>query len=455
MAKAEVIENLRDAIIQIYENIINLTKEIEHSITSSMYGGFYDLFYNSIAYNLIGIILVVWAIKHMKSGFSKDDLFKGGMWLITLAFVYGTLSSAGAYQELKNIFKIPANILTYTIAGAIGGNGSNMGQVMGDVIVIPAEIHEGAWEHGFEENKGIFTPDFLTNIWTSFSILIYWLVIIARILLAVLVMIMQVASEFAYGVFSSFACIMIPLLLMPQTRANFFSWLRSIIAISLFLPMSILPMLAMQKLDNTILGGGNKEEFLWNNPLVSTLAGLLGCLIAFYILKKIPEWINVIVGSNETGSGFDIAAAQGIAASPYSAANAVFSGAKGVKDGASAIKRGASNTKNFLSGAKDSLMGKEAENKDGGGTSKNGFTAKAGGFTEGAGKGMQAGGNAMMKSGLAMSKTGVGAIAGLPLMALGAITTGAGVATRATGAVTKAVGKGMDKVSQAKQNNQK
>lgn len=465
--KAQVIASLRDAIIEGYEAVSNVSGQIGHTISNAMYGGFHDLFYNSIAYNLIGIILVVWCIKHLKSGFSKDDLFKGGMWLIILAFVYGGLSSAGAYEDFKKMFNIPANILTYVIAGA--SDGKNVAEIMGDTISKSAEIHEWAWEYGFtKENSGFWSwikPDAMSAIWVTIVIFMYWIVIIGKIIIAIFVMVMQIASYLGFQIFSSLACVMLPLLLMPQTRQNFFAWMRNVIAISLYLPMSLLPMLAINKMDSITLGSNDPVkagQYLWDNVIASTLFGFFACVISFFLLKKIPEWVNVITGSNETGSGFDIGAAQGIVASPVSAYSAVKEGSKKVAGGISSIAKGASNTKAFAGGMLNSITGKGG--KGGGGQSKDGFTAKAGGLTDSAGKGMdkagkgmQMGGNAMMKAGAGMSSTGVGAIAGVPLMALGLATTaagiatrGAGMATRVAGKTTQAVGRGMDAVSQKK-----
>ena len=57
-----------------------------------------------------------------------------------------------------------------------------------------------------------------------------------------------------------------------------------------------------------------------------------------------------------------------------------------------------------------------------------------------AGKGMAQGGKSMMNAGKAMSSSGLGAIAGVPLMALGAVVAGTGYATQAAGKVTEKTG---------------
>lgn len=62
-----------------------------------------------------------------------------------------------------------------------------------------------------------------------------------------------------------------------------------------------------------------------------------------------------------------------------------------------------------------------------------------------AGKGMSTGGSALMRAGGAISGTGIGAIVGVPTIALGAGVKVMGVGTQVAGTATKAVGKTADK----------
>ena len=65
---------------------------------------------------------------------------------------------------------------------------------------------------------------------------------------------------------------------------------------------------------------------------------------------------------------------------------------------------------------------------------------QAGKGVSAAGKGMTKGGKGMMKAGKALSSSGWGAIAGVPLMAIGAAVTVGGYATQAAGKATQGVG---------------
>lgn len=69
-----------------------------------------------------------------------------------------------------------------------------------------------------------------------------------------------------------------------------------------------------------------------------------------------------------------------------------------------------------------------------------------------AGKGMDAAGSALAKAGSALSSTGLGAIAGVPLTALGAAGKAAGTATNAAGKGVETAGKGVSKTGKTMQN---
>ena len=76
----------------------------------------------------------------------------------------------------------------------------------------------------------------------------------------------------------------------------------------------------------------------------------------------------------------------------------------------------------------------------------------AGKGMQAAGKGMDAAGSALAKAGSALSSTGLGAIAGVPLTALGAAGKAAGTATNAAGKGVETAGKGVSKTGKTMQN---
>jgi hypothetical protein len=106
--------------------------------------------------------------------------------------------------------------------------------------------------------------------------------------------------------------------------------------------------------------------------------------------------------------------------------------------------------KNKFQESSNSGLAEKSLGMAGGAMQSSGKTAEAVGKTteyagkgvEMAGKGLSKGGQAMMRTGSKLSGTGLGAIAGIPLMGLGAVASGAGKGAQAAG-------KGMEKTGQA------
>ncbi|KGI55670.1 type IV secretion system protein [Campylobacter sp. MIT 97-5078] len=313
-------EKLDIGIATTYNRFNAMIANLGANIDATMYSSLSYIFYNSLAYCLIGIILVFWCIRHLKSGFAKDDLFKGGIWLILFIFIYGTLSSLGTYQEFKSWFLLPQKLLKAMVSSFAGGG--NVGEIMERVIETPLNFWVQGYEFGIQAqeegdnalgyvaNKGGSFDD-MFNIITSFFRMFLWLVYI--LLLAIVcagIIIMQVASSFASFIFGSFAPIMMICLLTPQTRGNFFSWLKNYIAITLFVPMTMFSLMVMDKINE--FAGIQSGEFIYRNVFYTFFIGLLNLLIGIYILRKIPEWINTMIGSTENGGGFTAGAAQAV-----------------------------------------------------------------------------------------------------------------------------------------------
>lgn len=359
-----------------YNKINGVVSEIGAKIDSSVYSSFRDVFYNSITYNLIGIMLVIWCIKNMKGGIGKEELFKGGIWLITLLFVYGVLYNFNTYQEFKQWFLIPA-LLAKTAFSTLG-NGDNAGAILGVLIEKPFELYADAFNVGLKELDG-WGPEFdiLMDYLIVFIVLFPWLIYSILVTIVCLgIIIIQVLSTLASFIFGSFAPLMIMLLIIPQLRGNFFSWLKNYIAITLFLPMSMLALLAMQKSNE--VAGINNPEMIFFNFLYSFFMAIMGLILGIYILKKAPEWINMCIGSTESGSGFGAGAAQATIGAATGGTMLMGSSIANIASGgrfSNALKNMKENG-GLSSAIGRKLFGKkEKENKKDNSETKNGMTA--------------------------------------------------------------------------------
>ena len=336
---AEESQSKSGVISTVYSQLTQTSAQLTGKMDGSIFSAMQTIFFNSLAFSLIGLILVFWLFKHLKGGgFSRDDLFKGGTWLITVACIYGIMSSYSAYAEFKSWFLIPQHILKVVI-GSFAGT-SNAGAMLDNLVVKVIVVWEKAYDYGLEDiarDQGVISKLFgggedgwRTNIIVFLGLLIWFFTIGGYTIIAVIIFIMQIMSNFALSIFGCFAPMVIILLLIPQTRGYFFSWLKNYIAISFYIPMTMLPLMLLDK----GMGLMNlNETTLWENTFSQFAFSLVLGGIAFYILTKIPEWINIILGTQESGSGFLAGTAQSMVGGTWKAGQTAYTGAKHTMNG--------------------------------------------------------------------------------------------------------------------------
>lgn len=445
-------EGSKSAISTAYAKINAVSSQISSSIDGQMFSTFSSIFFSSIVYNIIGIIIVFWLIYRMKNGgFSKDDIFKGGIWLIVLLFIYGVLSDFKAYSEFKSWFMIPAHIVKAMITSFAGT--SNMGDILANTFSIPYDMYFSSREYGMTADQKFHKEWYgrvinFKPMMSYLAIAAWWLVIGAYFIIIVMIMIMQIGALFACGLFSCFAPILMMLLIVPQTRPYFFSWLKNLISISLYVPMSALPLLVIQKINDSIkLTAPN----LWNNTTFYFFMSIIALFIAFYIMQKIPEWINTVMGTQDSGNGYSAATAQSIIGGAFSlgmkgkdmATSTIGSAMRApasFADGISAMKMGRGGSGGGIASGGGGSGG--GGGSSGGGKVSNGFKA-TGKFVDTAGSVGTKAGNAMMRGGSAMMSNPFTAPIGAALMATGAATTAVGVGAKVAGKTVKAAGHGI------------
>lgn len=360
------------AITQGYNILNNTASEIGKKIDDSMFSAFSSIFYNAIAYNLIGIIVVLWLFYHMRNGFSKDDIFKATIWLITFLFVYGVLSSYGAYREFLSWFLIPQHLLQAGVSQIM--DGKDTATILANTVTDPIKFDNDAYKFGidalvkgnsalgYKGNGGGKIADPYNAAYSMVAMIPWTIPIIILIFaLVILIFIIQITTMLSLVLFGSFAPIMIICLTTPQTKGYFFSWLKNYISISLYLPLSLLPVLIIQVMTKQFgLNGPN----LYMNTGYYVFLYIVGIVLAFYCLIKIPEWINIIMGTQEGHS--NMAMAQSVVSGGAAAAmtglskgaNLAKGGIKGAWNTAGAISRFAKDPKGTTSAVGQAIKGK-------------------------------------------------------------------------------------------------
>ncbi|EAI8054140.1 type IV secretion system protein [Campylobacter upsaliensis] len=310
-----IIDWAKEAVITGYNILNNTIIKITANIENNIFEAFSMIFFNSIAYNLIGILVVIWLIYHMRNGFSRDDIFKATIWVITLCFVYGVLSSYSAFAEFKSWFLIPSHILQASLSTL--ADGKNTAQVLADTFAKPSELNseailvgihllrEGYQELNYPGNNGGSLDDMYNIAYSNLALSAWTFLIVLSIgFLVLIIFIIQVATQLSLSIFGCFAPIMVMCLIIPQTRAYFFSWLKNYISISLYLPLSLIPLLVIQFLTKDLGMNGAK---LYLNTGYYTFIYLVSVMLAFMVILKLPEWINIIMGTQEGHSNMAMA----------------------------------------------------------------------------------------------------------------------------------------------------
>lgn len=304
------------------------------------------------------------------------------MWVIVFVIVYVLLNSKTAYEEFAKIFLIPQGIVKAALTSSFGV-GSNVGEVLNYSFVRPvmilfeivpnifnAILDDYSW---WEVVAGVIVSIFITSGLGTF----YLIYLLFNLIVVISITIINLYSYFLSAIYLIFLPIMIPLLLLPQTKSIFFAWVKSFIAITMYIPLSMIPLGIINKMSKVIVE--NSGTVFLHKLAFLTILGIISCIIAIIVLTKIPTWINELLGVSNQGVGAGGAlgmmkvAGMGLGAYGKVAGQNIMN----AKTGKTALTRG------LLNAATGGLSGVFGESKTGLKKAvKNGFQAFANHFTK-------------------------------------------------------------------------
>ena len=93
---------------------------------------------------------------------------------------------------------------------------------------------------------------------------------------------------------------MIPLLLISKTRGIFFAWVKAFIGITMYIPLSMIPITILTGINDMMTADG---ENIWINTMYYSFLGLVFVVICYGLLSKIPTWISELLGTANQGVG--------------------------------------------------------------------------------------------------------------------------------------------------------
>lgn len=367
-------------VAKVYNELNSMTYRICKDLMNGAYSSIRTIFNNVISI-LLGLIAFFWLFKHLKSGtISREEVFKALIFIIVFVIVYVLFNSQGAYNEFKNLFNIPQKIVKAALSSAIGI--SDVGEAMNYAMtkpillifdLIPKSFLNFVKTHNWYKFQYVVAPSF-----TAIVLIVYAIYLIFLTIVVISVIIMILYSTFLSCIYLIFLPITIPLLLIPQTKGIFFACVKSYIGITMYVPLTFIP---ISIINTTTKSMTTDSNILLGSLLFYTLLGIITCIIAIMLLKKIPSWINELLGVADQGVGMGGAigmlktAGMGVGAAAMGAGKALVSSMSG-KSTAGKIGMGLAN---IATGGMAS-MGVGAA-KGIGGLIKNGFKAMGNHFS--------------------------------------------------------------------------
>lgn len=283
------------------------------SLFEKFYNGAHDLVYSSASLTAISIIVMFWLLDKLKNGYpTNQELFKAIKYIIILCFIFATLSSYGAYEGALYVLNIPVNM----VKGVVGSmfQGQDFGAMITDALNQVENIRKMMWEYGKNEfSSGVnflgFTIknpiDALTSrIFTIFAMIPFWIFyIIFFILLVGITAVILISTFMAYLILSTMP-IIIPFLIYRGFLPYLWSWYKLYLSYAFIAPLAFIALnLAMNPITNLEKFKSNIAE-LFLKQYEYLITGGITCLTAIFILKRIPSWINAVLGTQmESGSG--------------------------------------------------------------------------------------------------------------------------------------------------------
>ena len=287
-----------------YNQMISLAQEVTQNLISSSYKSISSIFNNVISV-LLALIACIWLFKHLKTGtISREEAFKAIVWVIIFVIVYALLNSHAAFTEFASVLNIPQHLVN----SALATEGGNVAQRLNNAFYKPyallyhiaPEILDYYWNGASGVGEailavfvGVFTGGAMTVVYAIF--------IIFNLILVIAIIIIQMYATFLGGIYLIFLPLTIPLLLIPQTKGIFFACVKSYIGITMYVPLSMLPISILNSA--TKIFTAQDYSFLIMKIPYYTLVGIISCIIGILLLYKMPTWISELLGVANQGVG--------------------------------------------------------------------------------------------------------------------------------------------------------
>ncbi len=315
--------------LSIYETILSLfsdpTKKIFYSIATQTA----EALKAQIIINAVLVILfMVWAYRRVKEG----DIFqfKTAMGVVVFIVFMGVLNWAmdnpTTYMNmLKDTIFYPSNKLTEIITNSmfslqIGNNNLTLGSLIDKSYYSIIQLY-----------REVFSDLGWKTFFTMFPMLIiFLLLVLAQILLIGLILIIVLITLVETLTWLSLGFAVLPLALFPQTKGMLFSYLKKLISLTFYQPcIMVVAFLNFSMIESITLKIPTKAEIIngfynkghiidqmiengssqainnfqnamgaYTSVLGFFIILILGSVICFFLIKRVPDFINNIFGTS-------------------------------------------------------------------------------------------------------------------------------------------------------------
>ncbi len=316
--------------LSIYETILSLfsdpTKKIFYSIATQTA----EVLKAQMIINAVLVILfMIWAYRRVKEG----DIFqfKTAMGVVVFIVFMGVLNWAmdnpTTYMNmLKDTIFYPSNKLTEIITNSMSslqiGNNNNL--TLGSLI-------DKSYYSIIQLYGEVFSDLGWKTFFTMFPMLIiFLLLVLAQFLLIGLILIIVLITLVETLTWLSLGFAVLPLALFPQTKGMLFSYLKKLISLTFYQPcIMVVAFLNFSMIESITLkiptkaeivnGFYNKEHIIdqmiengssqainnfqnamgaYTSVLGFFIILILGSVICFFLIKRVPDFINNIFGTS-------------------------------------------------------------------------------------------------------------------------------------------------------------
>ncbi|GAA9882737.1 hypothetical protein VN0667_14100 [Helicobacter pylori] len=315
--------------LSIYETILSLfsdpTKKIFYSIATQTA----EVLKAQMIINAVLVILfMVWAYRRVKEG----DIFqfKTAMGVVVFIVFMGVLNWAmdnpTTYMNmLKDTIFYPSNKLTEIITNSmfslqIGNNNLTLGSLIDKSYYSIIQLY-----------REVFSDLGWKTFFTMFPMLIiFLLLVLAQILLIGLISIIVLITLVETLTWLSLGFAVLPLALFPQTKGMLFSYLKKLISLTFYQPcIMVVAFLNFSMIESITLKIPTKAEIIngfynkghiidqmiengssqainnfqnamgaYTSVLGFFIILILGSVICFFLIKRVPDFINNIFGTS-------------------------------------------------------------------------------------------------------------------------------------------------------------